>query len=62
MARRPVGEKRKERCVMATDLEWAMVKEDADAEGLQISDYVMRVLLDWRELKASMGPGAGEIG
>ena len=59
MARRPVGEKRKARCVMATDTEWAMIREDADAEELSVADYVVRVLLDWRDLKGSMGTGSG---
>ena len=59
MAIRPVGEKRKERCVMATDTEWAVIHEDADAERLSVSDHVVRVLLDWRELKGSMGAGSG---
>ena len=59
MARRPVGEKRKGRCVMATDTEWAVIREDADAEQLSVSDYVVRALLDWRELKDSMGVGSG---
>ena len=59
MARRPVGEKRKQRCVMATDAEWAVICEDAEAERLSISDYVVRALLDWREMKGSMGAGSG---
>ena len=59
MARRPLGEKRKARCVMATDTEWAMIREDAEAERLSVSDHVVRVLLDWRELKGSPGAGSG---
>ena len=59
MAGRPVGEKRKARCVMATDAEWAVIHEDAGAERLSVSEYVVRVLLDWRELKGSMGAGSG---
>lgn len=59
MARRPVGEKRKARCVMATDTEWAMVQEDAEAEQLSVSEYIVQALLDWRELRASMSAGRG---
>ncbi len=59
MARRTRGEKRRQRCVLATETEWDTIREDADAEGLSISEYVVRVLLDWRELKGSMRPGAG---
>ena len=59
MAIRPQGEKRRQRSVLATDSEWAVICEDADAERLSISDYVVRVLLDWRELKGSMGAGSG---
>ncbi len=59
MARRTRGEKRRQRCVLATETEWDAIREDADAEGLSISEYVVRVLLDWGELKGSMRPGAG---
>ncbi len=45
MARRPTGEKRKARCVMATDSQWQRIREAAAAAGLSISDHVMRVLL-----------------
>ena len=45
MARRPTGEKRKARCVMATESEWQRIREGAAAAGLSISDHVMRVLL-----------------
>lgn len=44
MAIRPVGEKRKRRCLMATDAEWARIGEDARAAGLTISDYINRSL------------------
>ena len=59
MARRTQGEKRKQRSVQATETEWDAIREDADAERLSISEYVVRVLLDWRDLKGSMRPGAG---
>ena len=59
MAIRVQGEKRRQRCVQATQTEWDAIREDADAEGLSISEYVVRVLLDWRDLKGSMRPGAG---
>ena len=45
MAGRPPGEKRKARCVMATDSEWQRVREGAAAARLSISDHVVRVLL-----------------
>ena len=45
MAARPNGEKRKGRLVRATDAEWARVRDDARAAGLQVSDYVRRTLL-----------------
>ncbi|MCY4590848.1 MAG: hypothetical protein OXE86_09875 [Alphaproteobacteria bacterium] len=46
MAIRPQGEKRRQRNVLATDSEWAVIREDADAERLSVSDNVVRVLLD----------------
>lgn len=45
MAGRPKGEKRKARCVMATDSEWQRIREAAVAARLSISDHVLRVLL-----------------
>ena len=45
MAGRPRGEKRRARCVMATDSEWQRIGEGAAADGLSISDHVVRVLL-----------------
>lgn len=45
MAGRPTGEKRKARCVMATDSEWQRIREAAAAAGLSISEYVLRLLL-----------------
>ncbi len=45
MAGRPPGEKRKARCVMATDSEWQRIREGAAAARLSISDHVVRVLL-----------------
>ena len=59
MAIRPRGEKRRQRCVMATDTEWTMICEVAEAEGLSVSEYIVRVLLDWRELAGSIGAGRG---
>ncbi len=59
MAIRPRGEKRRRRCVLATDAEWALIREDAEAERLSVSDYVVRALLDWRELKGSIDAGSG---
>ncbi len=44
MAVRPSGEKRKRRCLMATDAEWAHIRREADEAGLTIADYVMRSL------------------
>ena len=45
MAGRPKGEKRRARSVMATDSEWQRIGERAAADGLSISDHVVRVLL-----------------
>ena len=45
MAGRPPGEKRKARCVMATDSEWQRIREAATADHLSISEHVLRVLL-----------------
>jgi len=45
MAVRPPGEKRRQRGVMATDAEWAAIRAQAEAAGLSISDYIMRVLV-----------------
>ncbi len=45
MAGRSTGEKRRARCVMATDSEWQRIREAAAAAGLSISDYVLWVLL-----------------
>ena len=45
MAGRPKGEKRRARCVMATDSEWQRIREAAAAARLSISDHVLRVLL-----------------
>ena len=45
MAGRPKGEKRRARSVMATDSEWQRIGEGAAADGLSISDHVVRVLL-----------------
>ena len=59
MAIRPRGEKRRQRCVLATDTEWTMIGEDAEAEGLSVSEYIVRVLLDWRETVGSMHAGGG---
>ena len=55
MAIRPKGEKRKGRLVRATDAEWALVRGDAEAAGLKISEYVMRILLAPKE-PAEPGP------
>ena len=59
MAIRPRGEKRRQRCVLATDTEWTMIGEAAEAEGLSVSEYIVRVLLDWREAVGSMRAGSG---
>ncbi len=45
MAGRPRGEKRRARSVMATDSEWQRIGERAAADGLSISDHVVRTLL-----------------
>ena len=40
------GEKRKARCVMATDSEWRRISERAEAAGKTISRFVVERLLD----------------
>ena len=42
MAARPSGERRRRRCVMATDAEWACIREAAEAAGLSVSEHVVR--------------------
>ena len=39
---------------MATDAEWAAIRAQAEAAGLSISDYIMRVLVG---APASLAPG-----
>ena len=39
---KPGGEKRKRRCVMATDTEWSRMREAADANRLSCSEYIVR--------------------
>ena len=58
MAIRPRGEKRRQRCVMATDSEWAMIGEDAEVEGLSVSEYIVRALLEWRGTVGAMHAGS----
>ena len=48
MAKRPKGERRKPRSVMATDAKWARIAEAAAVADLSISEYVVR---------SSLGPG-----
>lgn len=64
MAIRPRGEKRRQRCVMATDSEWTVIGEDAEAEGLSVSEYIVRALLEWRETVGAMRVGSewGSVG
>lgn len=45
MAARPQGKKRRERCIRATDAEWARIRDDASAAGLSVSEHVVRTLL-----------------
>jgi len=59
MAIRPQGEKRRQRCVLATDTEWTMIGEDAEAEGLSVSEYIVRAVLEWRETVGAMRAGSG---
>ena len=39
---RPGGEKRKRRCVMATDSEWSRMREAAAADGKSCSEFIVR--------------------
>ncbi len=38
----PGGEKRKRRCVMATDTEWSRMRERADADRVSCSEFIVR--------------------
>ena len=38
----PGGEKRKRRCVMATDSEWSRMREKAAADGKSCSEFIVR--------------------
>ena len=38
----PGGEKRKRRCVMATDTEWSRMREKADANRVSCSEFIVR--------------------
>ena len=42
----PGGEKRKRRCVMATDSEWSRMREKAAADGKSCSEFIVRCCLD----------------
>ena len=39
------GEKRKRRCVMATDSEWSRMREKATADGKSCSEFIVRCCL-----------------
>ena len=39
---RPGGEKRKRRCVMATDSEWSRMREKATADGKSCSEFIVQ--------------------
>ena len=57
MARRPKGEKRKARCLMATDAEWARIEIGAKAAGLTKADFVARVVEAWEAATGSTDHG-----
>ena len=38
----PGGEKRKRRCVMATDAEWSRMRGKAQEEGTSCSEFIVR--------------------
>lgn len=42
----PGGEKRKRRCVMATDSEWSLMRRKAEANGVSCSEFIVRRCLD----------------
>ena len=52
----PGGEKRKRRCVMATDWEWSRMREKAAADGMSCSGFIVQRCLDVPE-PAEPGPG-----
>ena len=43
---KPGGEKRKRRCVMASDWEWSRMREKAAADGTSCSEFIVRRCLD----------------
>ena len=45
----PGGEKRKRRCVMATDWEWSRMREKAAEDGKSCSEFIARRCLDEAE-------------
>lgn len=49
MAVKPSAEKKKRRCVMASDAEWARIGEAAKAAGLKVSPYLVRASEAWQE-------------
>ena len=57
MAVRPKGEKRKQRWVAATDVEWALIDQSAEAAGLPRSEFVVRSCLAGLE-----STGSTEVG
>ena len=57
MATRPRGEKRKRRCLMATDDEWALIGEEAKAAGLTNADFVALAVEAWQVSTSSADGG-----
>ena len=57
MARRPKGDKKKGRYVMATDADWARIGEAADKAGFSTSEYVVRCGLVGAAPTGSTDPG-----
>ena len=55
----PGGEKRKRRCVMATDSEWTRMRERAAADEKSCSEFIVRRCLDAPE-PAAPAPVAPE--
>ena len=52
----PGGEKRKRRCVMATDSEWTRMRERAAADEKSCSEFIVRRCLDEPAAPAPVAP------
>ena len=47
MAVRPKGQKKKDRVMTATDAEWALMSEAAEAAGMPLSHFILHIFYAW---------------